>query len=186
MSAEPKLRELVPAAAVRARIAELARAMATTLAPEASATGQPPLFIVIAEGARRFADALLAAAATHGLAAETQVIRARRTAGQALVAVTIDDFDERRGSGRSVVVVDDIADEGRTLEAVLARVRAVRPRSVRTAVLVNKHARRRVPLQLDWAGFEIDDGWIVGYGMDLDGQLRELDALAVVEDPAVK
>lgn len=178
MTGTPRVKEIVPAARVRARIGELAAAIAAALRDE---RGPPPLFVVIAEGARRFADALLAAAAPHGLAAETLVVRARRTDGQELKGVTIDDFDAARCAGRAVVIVDDIADEGRTLEAVRARVAAARPATVRTAVLVSKHARRRVAVPLDWVGFDVADGWLVGFGMDLDGRLRELDWLGVVE-----
>jgi len=173
----PRVREIVPAERVRARIGELAAEIATTLRAE-----QPPLFVVIAEGARRFADALLAAAVPHGLAAETLVVRARRTDGQELKGVAIDDFDALRCAGRAVVIVDDIADEGRTLEAVRARVAESLPASVRTAVLVSKKARRRVAVPLDWVGFDVADGWLVGFGMDLDGRLRELDWLGVVEE----
>ena len=77
--------------------------------------------------------------------------------------------------------LDDIADEGRTLEAVTERVRAGGPRSLRTAVLVSKLSRRRVPLELDHVGFEVARGWVVGYGMDLDDAYRDLDWLGVVE-----
>ena len=180
--APPKVRELFAAERVRARIAELGATIACDLADEVRGTGRPPLFLVIAEGARRFADSLLAAAATHGLIAESMIIRARRTERQELVAVAIEPFDERRCHGRAVILVDDIADEGRTLEALRARVTAARPASLRTAVLVSKHARRRAQIALDWVGFEVADGWIVGFGMDLDGKLRELDWIGVIED----
>ena len=65
-------------------------------------------------------------------------------------------------------------------------VHAVRPRDVKTAVLVSKHARRKLPLVLDYVGFDIDDGWIVGFGMDLNGKHRDLDHLAVVDDVVVE
>jgi hypoxanthine phosphoribosyltransferase len=48
-------------------------------------------------------------------------------------------------------------------------------------VLVSKPVRRRVVLELVHVGFEVGDGWIVGYGMDLDGRYRELDFLGVLE-----
>ncbi len=182
----PRLQELIPAERVRERIEELGRAVAEAfLRDQAVASGgpprPPPLFVVIAEGARRFAQTLLAAAARHGLRAETLVVRARRTEGQELLPVTIDGFDEARCRDREVVVLDDIADEGRTLEAVVARVTTAGARRVRVGVLVSKHARRRVHVTLDWVGFDVADGWIVGYGMDLDGKLRELDWIGVVE-----
>lgn len=187
---ESRLRELRSADEVRARIGQLGGAIAEALASDAAridGTGRvdgasrPPLFVVIAEGARRFAAALVAQLARHGLAVETLVVRARRSAGQELRTVEIEPFDAAVCGGRAVLVVDDIADEGETLAAVAARVRAAAPASLRTAVLVSKHARRKIALPLDFVGFDVDDGWVVGFGMDLDGRLRELDHLAVVD-----
>ena len=92
---------------------------------------------------------------------------------------------ERRGTSvlrdRYVIGIGDIADEGRTLAAVMELVRSGAPASVRAAVLVSKFGRRRVPLELDYVGFELSDGWVVGHGMDLDGVYRDLDHLAIVE-----
>lgn len=171
---EPSVRELVSAAAVRARVDELAAEVARDFA------GRRPLFVAIAEGARRFAGALAHGAAARGVDGEILVVRARRTAGTELRDVAVEAFDVARCAGRDALVVDDIADEGRTLAAVLARVRAAGPRSLRAAVLVNKHARRSVELPLDYVGFQLEDGWVVGFGMDLAGRFRELDHLAVV------
>jgi hypoxanthine phosphoribosyltransferase len=176
---EAALRELVSAAAVRARVEELSGEIAAALA------GTRPLVVVIAEGARRFAEALAGGARAHGLESDSLVVSVRRTEGAQLRAVAVTEFDAARCRGRHVVVVDDIADEGRTLAAVLERVGAAGPVSLRTAVLVNKLARRLVPLSLDFVGFQIEDGWVVGFGMDLSGRFRDLDHLAVVQPPPV-
>jgi len=173
---EPTLRELVSADAVRARLEELVVEVAGVLA------GRRPLFIVIAEGARRFAQTIARGVAARGVECDELIVRARRTEGTKLLGhVQLDSFDAERCRGRDVLVLDDIADEGRTLAAVLDRVRAAGPASLRTAVLVSKQARRLVPLSLDHVGFHIEDGWIVGFGMDLDGRFRDLDHLAVAE-----
>jgi hypoxanthine phosphoribosyltransferase len=175
---EPELRELVSAAAVGARIEELAVEIAHDF------EGRRPLFIVIAEGARRFAAAIAHGAAARGVESDELVVRARRSAGTSLQTLRVDLFDVALCADRDILVLDDIADEGRTLTAVLEKVRAAAPRSLRVAVLVSKHARRQVELPLDHVGFQVEDGWIVGFGMDLDGRFRELDHLAVVVTPA--
>lgn len=175
-STSPNLRRLVSAEEVRARI----EALAADIARDFGAT--VPLFIVIAEGARRFAGELQRGVNARGGFVETLVVTARRTQGTALVEVSVDPFDVSRCADRDLLVIDDIADEGRTLAAVLASVRAVGPRTVKSAVLVSKHARRCMPIELDYVGFEVDDGWVLGFGMDLDGKYRELDHLAVVDD----
>jgi hypoxanthine phosphoribosyltransferase len=172
----PNLRSLVSAADVRVRIDALAAEIARDF------EGRVPLFIVIAEGARRFASELQRGVNERGGFVETLIVRARRTRGTDLVEVVVDDFDAGRCTDRDLLVIDDIADEGRTLSAVLSRVRAVSPRTVKCAVLVSKHARRSMPIELDYVGFDVSDGWILGFGMDLDGKYRELDHLAVVAD----
>jgi hypoxanthine phosphoribosyltransferase len=177
-AALPRPREIVSAGEVMARIATLAAEVARDFA------GRLPLLVVIAEGARRFADALKLSLTVRGVAVDTLVVKARRTVGRNLVDVIVDDFDAKRCTGRDLLVVDDIADEGRTMTAVLARARSVRPSTVKTAVLVSKHARRCMPIELDYVGFDVADGWVVGFGMDLDGRFRELDHLAVVEEPS--
>jgi len=142
----------------------------------------PLLVICIAEGARRFVDALMSGLAARGFAPDRQDVRARRTEGTALGPVVVDHFDPEVLNGRDVLVVDDIADEGATLRAVLEIASLGEPRSLRTAVLVDKRERRRDPLQLDYVGFTVEGGWVIGYGMDVEGEYRELDWIGVLVD----
>lgn len=169
-----RLRELYSAQAVEERIAALAGELATALA------GSEPLLVVIAEGALRFAARLSEHLAQRGVRAEQRFVRARRSRGLELRPVELEGCDPAQFYARDVVIADDIADEGRTLEAVTAQVRAGQPRSLRTVVLVSKLSRRKAPIALDHVGFEVARGWVVGYGMDLDEDFRELDWLGVV------
>lgn len=144
--------------------------------------GRPPVLVVIAEGARRFALALERGLRERGLAPEALAIRVRRSAGgTALGALQAEALDCGRVAGREVLIVDDIADEGLTMREVERQVLACGAAAIERAVLVSKPARRQVQLRLDYVGFEIADGWVVGYGMDLDGAYRELDFLAIAE-----
>lgn len=77
-------------------------------------------------------------------------------------------------AGRHLLVVDDIIDTGRTLLAVTESLRAHRPLSVRTAVLIGKPARREAAIEADYVGFTIDDIFVVGYGLDYDEKYRTL------------
>jgi hypoxanthine phosphoribosyltransferase len=169
--------ELFPAEAVRARIAELARQLARDQA------GAPFVIVCIDRGAVRFVEALVAELARRGARPEVCHVRARRTEGRELRAVQVESFDPARFEGRDVVVVDDIADHGATLRAVLELVAEAEPRRLRSAVLVDKRESRHEPLHLDYVGFRIERGWVVGFGMDLDGSDRELDYVGVVVDP---
>lgn len=167
---------LFSAAEVEARIAELAARLYRDYADS-------PLSVVrIAEGATRFVDALAGELAKYGIAPELHSLRARRTRGTTLGAVQVDAFDPSVLDGREVLVVDDIVDEGATLKAVLEIVGLAETRSVRTAVLVDKRERDRDDFEPDYSGFEVERGWIVGFGMDVEGELRELDEIGMVVD----
>jgi hypoxanthine phosphoribosyltransferase len=76
--------------------------------------------------------------------------------------------------GRDVLLVDDILDTGRTLRAVSRRLRKLKPASVRVCVLLDKPARRKVPIKADYVGFEIPDLFVVGYGLDFAERYRNL------------
>jgi hypoxanthine phosphoribosyltransferase len=141
------------------------------------------VLVAIAEGARRFAEALERGLRARGVAPVLIAVRVRRSAGgTALGDVDADRLDPRALAGRAVLIVDDIADEGLTLQEVERQVVRAGATSVERAVLVSKLARRKVRLDLDYVGFELSDGWVVGFGMDLDGAYRELDHLALVVD----
>lgn len=142
-----------------------------------------PLTVVcIALGAVRLVDDLLGQLAERGLTPQRLDVRARRSDGTELGPVQVDHFDPETLEDRDVLVVDDIADEGATLRAVLEIVALGEPRSVRTAVLVDKRERRSEPLRLDYVGFQVREGWVIGYGMDVDGEYRELDWIGIVRD----
>ncbi len=83
--------------------------------------------------------------------------------------------------GADVLVVEDILDTGRTLAAVRDRLLARRPARLRIAVLLDKPARRAVPVAADYVGFTVHDVWWVGYGLDADGLYRNLPYLTRTE-----
>ncbi len=83
--------------------------------------------------------------------------------------------------GRDVLVLDDILDSGRTLAAIMGRIQEdCRPRSVRSAVLLSKKVNRAVPIEADYTGFEIGDEFVVGYGLDYQGEYRNLPVIGVL------
>ncbi|MCX8156402.1 MAG: hypoxanthine phosphoribosyltransferase [Verrucomicrobiae bacterium] len=83
--------------------------------------------------------------------------------------------------GRDVLVVEDILDTGRTLTAVLAKLRAHRPRRLRVCVLLDKPARRQVPVTAHYTGFRIPDFFVVGYGLDFAERYRNLPFIGVLK-----
>ena len=81
--------------------------------------------------------------------------------------------------GRRVLLVDDILDTGRTLSAVAAGIRAIGARSVSTCVFLDKPARRVVEVEADHRCFEIENEFVVGYGLDFAGRYRNLPYLGI-------
>jgi hypoxanthine phosphoribosyltransferase len=83
--------------------------------------------------------------------------------------------------GKNVLIVDDILDTGETLRAVVREVAAMEPKSLKTCIFVVKKRPRSVEISPDYAGFEIPDDFVVGYGMDFNGMYRNLPYLAVLK-----
>lgn len=81
---------------------------------------------------------------------------------------------EKEIQGRHVLIVEDIADCGLTLSWLLEFLKKRRPASVKVAVAVDKRARRETVVNLDYVGFRLDDGFLVGYGLDYAEKFRNL------------
>jgi len=82
--------------------------------------------------------------------------------------------------GRNVIIVEDIIDSGLTLNYLHEILRARNPKTLRTACLLSKPARRRVEVPVEYVGFTIDDHFVVGYGLDYAEQYRNLPHIGVV------
>jgi len=85
--------------------------------------------------------------------------------------------------GRDVVIVEDIVDTGLTLAYMQQILKARSPRHLRTACLLSKPSRRAVDVMVDYIGFEIEDRFVVGYGLDYAEQHRNLPYIAVIDEP---
>jgi hypoxanthine phosphoribosyltransferase len=82
--------------------------------------------------------------------------------------------------GRDVLLVDDILDTGKTLSRVVPILRALKPRRIKTCVLLNKAARRVEKIKADYIGFEIPDYFVIGYGLDYAERYRQLPFVGVL------
>ncbi len=78
---------------------------------------------------------------------------------------------------KHILVVEDIVDSGLTLNFLLEFLKKENPKSVRICALINKSERREVAVNIDYVGFSVPQGFIVGYGLDFDEQYRHLPAL---------
>lgn len=84
--------------------------------------------------------------------------------------------------GRDVIVVEDIVDTGISLKFLLEELSSRGPASLRVCALVDKKHRREVPVEVDYVGFEIERGFIVGYGIDYAERYRELPEIYVLDE----
>jgi hypoxanthine phosphoribosyltransferase len=83
--------------------------------------------------------------------------------------------------GRDVLLVDDILDTGRTMKRVLAKLRKLKPRRIKTCVLLDKPARRVQKVRADYVGFSIPDLFVIGYGLDYAERYRNLPFVGVLK-----
>jgi len=83
--------------------------------------------------------------------------------------------------GRDVLVIEDIVDTGLSLKFLLDHLRAHSPSSLKVCALVDKKSRREVEVQVDYTGFAMDEGFIVGYGIDFNEGYRALPEIFVVD-----
>lgn len=89
---------------------------------------------------------------------------------------------EISAKGRDVIIVEDIIDTGLTLEKLYGHILRREPRSLKICTLIDKKARRETSIQADYVGITLEDGFIVGYGLDFDERYRNLSDIFLVEN----
>ncbi len=84
--------------------------------------------------------------------------------------------------GRHVLLLDDILDSGNTLAAIIETIRLeTRPLSLRSCVLLRKMKKRTLAIEADYVGFDIEDEFVVGYGLDYQERYRNLPLIGVLK-----
>ena len=94
-----------------------------------------------------------------------------------------------RGSGdylqdRHILIVDDIADTGHTLQFLIKHLQTLSPATIKACTLLDKTSQRQVPVTVDYVGFEIPNVFAFGYGLDYKQLYRNLPYVAVLEPPS--
>ena len=157
---------LSPAAVVAAAVERIAAQVSATLGE------RNPLVLAVMGGAVVFAGALLPRLA---FPLEFDFVHVSRynddtSGGELRWRISPDE----RVSGRCVLVLDDVLDEGVTLAAVKARLLELGASACHTAVMVDKDLGRDKPIRADFVGLTLPDRYLFGYGMDIAGYWRNL------------
>ena len=84
-------------------------------------------------------------------------------------------------TGKDVIIVEDIIDTGYTLEKICEILQTRNVASLKICTLLNKPSRRKVDIKIDYNGFDIEDEFVVGYGIDYAQKYRNLPYIGVVE-----
>lgn len=160
---EPYLSEAV----IQQRVNELGQLLYAQLS-EAQ-----PVFLVMLKGAFVFAADLIRAS---GLGGEIDFVRTSSYVG------TVSSREIRLLlpptpaliKNRDVILVEDIVDSGYTMQTFLPLLHDLEPKSVTLVSLLHKPDAQKVPVQIDHVGFSIPNKFVVGYGLDYNGQGRQL------------
>ena len=103
---------------------------------------------------------------------------AQQTSGAVRIVKDLDCIVE----GRDLLIMEGIVDTGMTIGYILRNLQARQPRSMRLCTLLDKPARRIVPVPIDFKGFEIPDHFVVGYGLDYRQRYRNLPYIGILKD----
>jgi hypoxanthine phosphoribosyltransferase len=165
---------LIPRAVIQKRVQELADQLSATYA------GRELIIIGVLKGAFIFVADLVRAmsipckvdfirAASYGAGAETS----------GKIVITKD--TELAISGHDVLIVEDIVDSGLTLKHLVSLFQERNPCSLKVCAFLDKSQKRKVSFEADFVGFTLDDGFVVGYGLDFDEQYRYLPDVCVIK-----
>ena len=169
------LKPLIDADTIAERVAELGRAITNDF------LGKDVIIVPVLNGSYVFA-ADLARQIDLDVAVDFLGVRSYGDGQETSGVVEITNDLSRSIEGKHVIVVEDIVDTGLTVSYLHENLATRQPASLKIASLLHKPARTRVPVDIDYLGFTVEDVFIVGYGLDYAQKFRNLPYLAVVTD----
>eukprot|EP00879_Flechtneria_rotunda_P014325 GHRR01014965.1.p1 GENE.GHRR01014965.1~~GHRR01014965.1.p1 ORF type:complete len:204 (+),score=54.66 GHRR01014965.1:559-1170(+) len=149
--------------------------------------GKRPLLVPILKGGFIFAADLIRALNPCPEDTAVEFVSARSYGNRTETSGTVQvSFDTEAVKGRHCLMVDDLCDSGLTLLTVREKLLEAGALSVKSAVLLDKKARRKVQFDPDYIGFDCPNHWVAGMGMDTNQFFRSLDYVAVLKPEAIK
>lgn len=171
------LREIIDAGRIARRVGELARDIDRCY-------GEEPLVLVcVLKGAYMFFTDLSRALRKPNVQVDFMRISSYGMGRESTRTVAIGMDVGVPVQGRHVLVVEDIVDTGLSMRFLLDHLSGLGAKSLRVAVLLDKRERRELPINLDFVGFVVPSGFLVGYGLDCAEHYRNLPSIHEVLKP---
>ncbi len=163
---DKRFRISIPEDEIKARVKAVAGQINHDMA------GQNPLFLCVLNGSFIFAADLMREITIPSTLSFVKLASYEGTTSTGTVHEVIGLSEPI--AGRTVVIVEDIIDTGRTMRQMIDTLRALSPAAVHICTLFVKPTKLEAPLDIDYTAFSIPDDFIVGYGLDYDQQGRNL------------
>ncbi len=162
---------------------EIARRVEELAGEIAEAVSGDFAIVALLKGSFVFAADLVRVLARHGLAPTIEFMRvssygaSKESSGQVRLIGDV----PKEVAGRTVLLIDDIVDTGRSFVYARDKLTAAGASRIWTCTLLDKPSRREVEFTADFVGFVIEDVFVVGYGIDFAEQYRHLPYIGIVE-----
>ena len=159
---------------IKARVKELAAKLDEDYA------GKQPLMVAILKGSVMFFADLLREMKTDvkiDFMAISSYGNGAKSSGEVKMIKDLDGTIE----GKDVIIVEDIIDSGYTMRYLKHLLEARRPSSIKICALLDKPSRRETEIEIDYKGFEVEDEFVVGYGLDYAGLYRNLPYIGILK-----
>jgi hypoxanthine phosphoribosyltransferase len=164
---------MIPAEAIQARVRELGAEITRDFA------GREVALVGVLKGSLLFMADL---AREVRLPLTCDFLRVSSYEGTKSSGLVRFDFDLTQPiKGKDVLIVEDIIDTGLTMSFLLETLRLRQPASVKVVTLLDKPENRRTEVAIDYTGFTIENRFVIGYGLDLDGKYRNLPYIAAMK-----
>ena len=103
-----------------------------------------------------------------------EFIRAKSYIGMKSSKLSVDLFSSENIKGKDVLIIEDIVDTGKTITKIYNKIKDLSPKDIQVATLLHKVDVNKSSIKISWIGFNIDDKFVIGYGLDYNSLFRNL------------